>query len=124
MCEYLSDDGWDTVSQPFVFTVLKKMVRPLLWMMMRYVLGAKWTLQTTNSFEFPSFSTFKWDLRCWQILGNVDMNEFSNLLSYVFSGSQERQDKLREMGFVDILHKLTQASDPNLSDRWVRKVNH
>ncbi|XP_010784514.1 armadillo repeat-containing protein 8-like [Notothenia coriiceps] len=33
------------------------------------------------------------------------------------SGSQERQDKLREMGFVDILHKLTQASDPNLCDR-------
>ncbi|XP_044073267.1 armadillo repeat-containing protein 8 isoform X1 [Siniperca chuatsi] len=32
-------------------------------------------------------------------------------------GSQERQDKLKEMGFVDILHKLTQASDPNLSDR-------
>ncbi|XP_059199250.1 armadillo repeat-containing protein 8 isoform X1 [Centropristis striata] len=31
--------------------------------------------------------------------------------------SQERQDKLREMGFVDILHKLTQASDPNLCDR-------
>ncbi|XP_044073268.1 armadillo repeat-containing protein 8 isoform X2 [Siniperca chuatsi] len=31
--------------------------------------------------------------------------------------SQERQDKLKEMGFVDILHKLTQASDPNLSDR-------
>ncbi|XP_040057893.1 armadillo repeat-containing protein 8 isoform X1 [Gasterosteus aculeatus] len=32
-------------------------------------------------------------------------------------GSQERQDKLREMGFVDVLHKLTQASDPNLCDR-------
>ncbi|KAM3862436.1 armadillo repeat-containing protein 8 isoform 2-T2 [Diretmus argenteus] len=29
----------------------------------------------------------------------------------------ERQDKLREMGFVDILHKLTQASDPSLCDR-------
>lgn len=33
-------------------------------------------------------------------------------------GSQERQDKLREMGFVDVLHKLTQSADPNLSDRW------
>lgn len=32
-------------------------------------------------------------------------------------GSQERQDKLREMGFVDILHKLSQVSDPNLCDR-------
>lgn len=40
-----------------------------------------------------------------------------------FSGSQERQDKLREMGFVDILHKLTQASDPNLSDRWATLAN-
>ncbi|KAF3843642.1 hypothetical protein F7725_002491 [Dissostichus mawsoni] len=38
------------------------------------------------------------------------------------SGSQERQDKLREMGFVDILHKLTQASDPNLCDRWARRA--
>lgn len=40
------------------------------------------------------------------------------------SGSQERQDKLREMGFVDILHKLTQASDPNLSDRWATVASH
>uniref|UniRef100_A0A3Q2EEW9 Armadillo repeat-containing protein 8 n=1 Tax=Cyprinodon variegatus TaxID=28743 RepID=A0A3Q2EEW9_CYPVA len=30
--------------------------------------------------------------------------------------SQDRQDKLREMGFVDALHKLTQSTDPNLSD--------
>lgn len=42
----------------------------------------------------------------------------------VSSGSQERQDKLREMGFVDILHKLTQSSEPNLSDRWARTVRH
>ncbi|XP_040913696.1 armadillo repeat-containing protein 8 [Toxotes jaculatrix] len=41
----------------------------------------------------------------------------SNLIWNEEEGSQERQDKLREMGFVDILHKLTQASDPNLSDR-------
>ncbi|KAF7215242.1 armadillo repeat-containing protein 8 isoform X2 [Nothobranchius furzeri] len=41
----------------------------------------------------------------------------SNLIWNEEDGSQERQDKLREMGFVDILHKLTQASDPNLSDR-------
>lgn len=34
------------------------------------------------------------------------------------SGAQERQDKLRELGFVDVLHKLTQSSDPNLSDRY------
>uniref|UniRef100_A0A8D3B0L7 Armadillo repeat-containing protein 8 n=1 Tax=Scophthalmus maximus TaxID=52904 RepID=A0A8D3B0L7_SCOMX len=41
----------------------------------------------------------------------------SNLIWNEEDGSQERQDKLREMGFVDILHKLTQASDANLSDR-------
>ncbi|XP_028249633.1 armadillo repeat-containing protein 8 isoform X1 [Parambassis ranga] len=41
----------------------------------------------------------------------------SNLIWNEEEGSQERQDKLREIGFVDILHKLTQSSDPNLSDR-------
>ncbi|XP_031652345.1 armadillo repeat-containing protein 8 isoform X4 [Oncorhynchus kisutch] len=41
----------------------------------------------------------------------------SNLIWNEEDGSQERQDKLRELGFVDILHKLTQASDPNLCDR-------
>uniref|UniRef100_A0A8C2CKZ9 Armadillo repeat-containing protein 8 n=1 Tax=Cyprinus carpio TaxID=7962 RepID=A0A8C2CKZ9_CYPCA len=41
----------------------------------------------------------------------------SNLIRNEEDGSQERQDKLRDMGFVDILHKLTQASDPNLCDR-------
>ena len=46
------------------------------------------------------------------------------LCLHVSSGSQERQDKLREMGFVDILHKLTQASDPNLSDRWATAADH
>ncbi|XP_072571171.1 armadillo repeat-containing protein 8 isoform X3 [Paramormyrops kingsleyae] len=40
----------------------------------------------------------------------------SNLIWNEEDGSQERQDKLREMGFVDILHKLTQASDPSLCD--------
>ncbi|XP_056611682.1 armadillo repeat-containing protein 8 isoform X1 [Triplophysa dalaica] len=41
----------------------------------------------------------------------------SNLIWNEEDGSQERQDKLREMGFVDILHKLSQVSDPNLCDR-------
>ncbi|XP_030642116.1 armadillo repeat-containing protein 8 isoform X1 [Chanos chanos] len=41
----------------------------------------------------------------------------SNLIWNEEEGSQERQDKLRELGFVDILHKLTQASDPSLCDR-------
>ncbi|XP_038154410.1 armadillo repeat-containing protein 8 [Cyprinodon tularosa] len=41
----------------------------------------------------------------------------SNLIWNEEDGSQDRQDKLREMGFVDALHKLTQSTDPNLSDR-------
>ncbi|XP_077583521.1 armadillo repeat-containing protein 8 [Stigmatopora nigra] len=41
----------------------------------------------------------------------------SNLIWNEEDGSQERQDKLREMGFVDMLHKLSQACDANLSDR-------
>ncbi|XP_075463238.1 armadillo repeat-containing protein 8 isoform X2 [Ascaphus truei] len=32
-------------------------------------------------------------------------------------GSQGRQDKLREIGIVDILHKLSQSADPNLCDK-------
>ncbi|XP_017905450.1 armadillo repeat-containing protein 8 isoform X6 [Ovis aries] len=32
-------------------------------------------------------------------------------------GSQERQDKLRDMGIVDILHKLSQSPDSNLCDK-------
>uniref|UniRef100_A0A8C3EHL0 Armadillo repeat-containing protein 8 n=1 Tax=Corvus moneduloides TaxID=1196302 RepID=A0A8C3EHL0_CORMO len=39
----------------------------------------------------------------------------SNLIWNEEEGSQERQDKLRDMGIVDILHKLSQSSDPNLS---------
>ena len=38
---------------------------------------------------------------------------------FIVLGSQERQDKLRDMGIVDILHKLSQSSDPNLCDKWV-----
>lgn len=45
-------------------------------------------------------------------------------MSPLLSGSQERQDKLREMGFVDILHKLSQASDTNLSDRWATAAHN
>ncbi|XP_028992769.1 armadillo repeat-containing protein 8 [Betta splendens] len=41
----------------------------------------------------------------------------SNLIWNEEDGSQERQDKLRELGFVDSLHKLTLASDSTLSDR-------
>ncbi|XP_061698637.1 armadillo repeat-containing protein 8 isoform X2 [Syngnathoides biaculeatus] len=41
----------------------------------------------------------------------------SNLIWNEEDGSQERQDKLRELGFVDMLHKLSQACDANLCDR-------
>uniref|UniRef100_A0A452GIN7 Armadillo repeat-containing protein 8 n=1 Tax=Gopherus agassizii TaxID=38772 RepID=A0A452GIN7_9SAUR len=41
----------------------------------------------------------------------------SNLIWNEEEGSQERQDKLRDIGVVDILHKLSQSSDPNLCDK-------
>nr|XP_033800073.1 armadillo repeat-containing protein 8 isoform X7 [Geotrypetes seraphini] len=41
----------------------------------------------------------------------------SNLIWNEEEGSQERQDKLRDIGIVDILHKLTQSTDPNLCDK-------
>uniref|UniRef100_A0A2I3H120 Armadillo repeat-containing protein 8 n=1 Tax=Nomascus leucogenys TaxID=61853 RepID=A0A2I3H120_NOMLE len=37
--------------------------------------------------------------------------------SHVNCSSQERQDKLRDMGIVDILHKLSQSPDSNLCDK-------
>ncbi|XP_038177516.1 armadillo repeat-containing protein 8 isoform X3 [Arvicola amphibius] len=41
----------------------------------------------------------------------------SNLIWNEEEGSQERQDKLRDMGIVDILHKLSQSPDSNLCDK-------
>ncbi|XP_063121659.1 armadillo repeat-containing protein 8 isoform X8 [Rattus norvegicus] len=41
----------------------------------------------------------------------------SNLIWNEEEGSQERQDKLRDMGIVDILHKLSQSTDSNLCDK-------
>ncbi|XP_031297619.1 armadillo repeat-containing protein 8 isoform X4 [Camelus dromedarius] len=41
----------------------------------------------------------------------------SNLIWNDEEGSQERQDKLRDMGIVDILHKLSQSPDSNLCDK-------
>nr|Q9DBR3.2 RecName: Full=Armadillo repeat-containing protein 8 [Mus musculus]BAB23569.2 unnamed protein product [Mus musculus] len=41
----------------------------------------------------------------------------SNLTWNEEEGSQERQDKLRDMGIVDILHKLSQSADSNLCDK-------
>ncbi|XP_025146966.1 armadillo repeat-containing protein 8 isoform X8 [Bubalus bubalis] len=42
----------------------------------------------------------------------------SNLVWNEEEGSQERQDKLRDMGIVDILHKLSQSPDSNLCDKF------
>lgn len=47
----------------------------------------------------------------------------TSFLLCVLSGSQERQDKLKELGFVDMLHKLSQACDANLSDRCEPQLN-
>nr|XP_035936828.1 armadillo repeat-containing protein 8 isoform X4 [Halichoerus grypus] len=44
----------------------------------------------------------------------------SNLIWNEEEGSQERQDKLRDMGIVDILHKLSQSPDSNLCDNLLR----
>ncbi|GAB5576809.1 armadillo repeat-containing protein 8 isoform X2 [Prionailurus iriomotensis] len=45
----------------------------------------------------------------------------SNLIWNEEEGSQERQDKLRDMGIVDILHKLSQSPDSNLCDKlWAK----
>uniref|UniRef100_A0A4W3IS18 Armadillo repeat-containing protein 8 n=1 Tax=Callorhinchus milii TaxID=7868 RepID=A0A4W3IS18_CALMI len=41
----------------------------------------------------------------------------SNLIWSEEEGSNERQDKLRELGIVDILHKLVLSTDPNLCDK-------
>ncbi|XP_028923923.1 armadillo repeat-containing protein 8 isoform X1 [Ornithorhynchus anatinus] len=41
----------------------------------------------------------------------------SNLVWNEEEGSQERQDKLRDIGIVDILHKLSQSPDSNLCDK-------
>ncbi|XP_058151002.1 armadillo repeat-containing protein 8 isoform X2 [Dasypus novemcinctus] len=41
----------------------------------------------------------------------------TNLIWNEEEGSQERQDKLRDMGIVDILHKLSQSPDANLCER-------
>ncbi|XP_048454632.1 armadillo repeat-containing protein 8 isoform X4 [Rhincodon typus] len=41
----------------------------------------------------------------------------SNLIWSEEEGSHERQGKLRELGIVDILHKLVQSTDPNLCDK-------
>lgn len=65
-------------------------------------------------------------LRYWfsSMEGGCALDVGNWVMSPLLPGSQERQDKLREMGFVDILHKLSQASDTNLSDRWATAAHN
>lgn len=46
-------------------------------------------------------------------LGNIP----SNLLAFHLRLTKSSQDKLRDMGIVDILHKLSQSPDSNLCDK-------
>lgn len=45
------------------------------------------------------------------------MHRITNMQLFYILGSQDRQDKLRDIGIVDILHKLSQSSDPNLCEK-------
>uniref|UniRef100_A0A4W5MQS3 Armadillo repeat-containing protein 8 n=1 Tax=Hucho hucho TaxID=62062 RepID=A0A4W5MQS3_9TELE len=65
---------------------------------------------------YMAHSNVKLQLAATFCISNLIWNEEDGEAN-AMTGSQERQDKLRELGFVDILHKLTQASDPNLCDR-------
>ncbi|XP_045073460.1 armadillo repeat-containing protein 8-like isoform X3 [Coregonus clupeaformis] len=65
---------------------------------------------------YMGHSNVKLQLAATFCISNLIWNEEDGEAD-AMTGSQERQDKLRELGFVDILHKLTQASDPNLCER-------
>ncbi|KAG8559007.1 hypothetical protein GDO81_017216 [Engystomops pustulosus] len=58
---------------------------------------------------YVGHSNLKLQLAAMFCIANLTWNEDE--------GSQERQDKLREIGIVDILHKLSQSADPNLCDK-------
>nr|Q68FK4.1 RecName: Full=Armadillo repeat-containing protein 8 [Xenopus laevis]AAH79724.1 Armc8 protein [Xenopus laevis] len=58
---------------------------------------------------YVGHSNLKLQLAAMFCIANLTWNEEE--------GSQERQDKLREIGIVDILHKLSQSTDPNLCDK-------
>ncbi|XP_053326701.1 armadillo repeat-containing protein 8 isoform X3 [Spea bombifrons] len=58
---------------------------------------------------YVGHSNLKLQLAAMFCIANLTWNEEE--------GSQERQDKLREIGIVDILHKLSQSADPNLCDK-------
>ncbi|XP_073502634.1 armadillo repeat-containing protein 8 isoform X1 [Phyllobates terribilis] len=58
---------------------------------------------------YVGHSNLKLQLAAMFCIANLTWNEDE--------GSQERQDKLREIGIVEILHKLSQSTDPNLCDK-------
>ncbi|MEE6491062.1 hypothetical protein FKM82_016088 [Ascaphus truei] len=60
-------------------------------------------------FPFQGHCNLKLQLAAMFCIANLTWNEDE--------GSQGRQDKLREIGIVDILHKLSQSADPNLCDK-------
>ncbi|XP_039612239.1 armadillo repeat-containing protein 8 isoform X3 [Polypterus senegalus] len=66
---------------------------------------------------YMGHSNVKLQIAATFCISNLIWNEEEGQRDATFSSSQERQDKLREMGIVDILHKLTQSADANLCDR-------
>ncbi|KAM9485628.1 armadillo repeat-containing protein 8 isoform 3-T3 [Salvelinus alpinus] len=72
---------------------------------------------------YMGHSNVKLQLAATFCISNLIWNEEDNEAD-AMTGCQERQDKLRELGIVDILHKLTQALDPNLCERAKTAMQH
>ncbi|XP_070980128.1 armadillo repeat-containing protein 8-like isoform X1 [Oncorhynchus clarkii lewisi] len=72
---------------------------------------------------YMGHSNAKLQLAATFCISNLIWNE-EGCEADAMTGCQERQDKLRELGFVDILHKLTQALDPNLCERAKTAMQH
>uniref|UniRef100_A0A8C8FME1 Armadillo repeat-containing protein 8 n=1 Tax=Oncorhynchus tshawytscha TaxID=74940 RepID=A0A8C8FME1_ONCTS len=72
---------------------------------------------------YMGHSNAKLQLAATFCISNLIWNEEGSEAD-AMTGCQERQDKLRELGFVDILHKLTQALDPNLCERAKTAMQH
>ncbi|XP_064832866.1 armadillo repeat-containing protein 8-like [Oncorhynchus masou masou] len=72
---------------------------------------------------YMGHSNAKLQLAATFCISNLSRNEEGSEAD-AMTGCQERQDKLRELGFVDILHKLTQALDPNLCERAKTAMQH
>ncbi|XP_029558145.1 armadillo repeat-containing protein 8 isoform X2 [Salmo trutta] len=72
---------------------------------------------------YMGHSNVKLQLAATFCISNLIWNEEDSEAD-AMTGCQERQDKLKELGFVDILHKLTQALDPNLCERAKTAMQH